>query len=216
MGNTIDNMLNGPILNPTGVIKVVTSSAAEAEIAGVFTNMKEAVALRNTLEEMGHPQPPTPIQVDNSTACGIANDTIKQRRSKAIDMRFYWVQDRVNQKQFNVYWKPGQQNLADYVTKHHTAKHHQEMRSKFLHQINLMYSQLKDMSGHQTHCEGVLIPNSQSNLAILKQSAQNTGQQDRRTTDGRPTLASQNKHKRVNFARPKDPAMHTIKSRLII
>ena len=66
MGNTTDNKLNGPILNPTGVIKVVTSSAAEAEIAGVFTNMKEAVALRNTLEEMGHPQPPTPIQVDNS------------------------------------------------------------------------------------------------------------------------------------------------------
>ena len=65
-----------PYSTPTGVIKVVVSSAAEAEIAGVFTNMKEAAALRTTLEEMGHPQPPTPIQVDNSTANGIANDTI--------------------------------------------------------------------------------------------------------------------------------------------
>ena len=143
MGNQQDTIANGPILNPTGVIKVVVSSAAESETAGLFTNMKEAVALRTTLEEMGHPQPATPIQVDNSTACGIANDTIKQRRSKAIDMRFYWVQDRVNQKQFHVFWKPGKENLADYVTKHHTAKHHQEMRDKFLHKINMLYQEMK-------------------------------------------------------------------------
>ena len=143
MGNQQDTIANGPILNPTGVIKVVVSSAAESETAGLFTNMKEAVALRTALEEMGHPQPATPIQVDNSTACGIANDTIKQRRSKAIDMRFYWVQDRVNQKQFHVFWRPGKENLADYVTKHHTAKHHQEMRDKFLHKINMLYQEMK-------------------------------------------------------------------------
>jgi len=103
MGNKTDNFLNGPILTPTGVIRVVASSAAEAETAGLFTNMKEATILRTILKEMGHPQPPTPIQVDNSTACGIANNNIKLQRSKAIDMRFYWVRDRVDQNQFHVY-----------------------------------------------------------------------------------------------------------------
>ena len=137
MGKQDDNFINGPILTPTGVIKVVVSSAAKAETAGLFTNMKEAVALRTALEEMGHPQNTTPIQVDNSTACGIANDTIKQRRSKAIDMQFYWVQDRVNRKQFHVYWRPGKLNLADYVTKHHTGKHHQEMWPIYLQTITL-------------------------------------------------------------------------------
>jgi hypothetical protein len=43
---------------------------------------------------MGHPQPSTPIQVDNTTAVGFANDTMKQKRPKAIDMRFYWVKCR--------------------------------------------------------------------------------------------------------------------------
>eukprot|EP00978_Attheya_sp_CCMP212_P020671 scaffold59435_cov43-Attheya_sp.AAC.1 len=43
---------------------------------------------------MGHRQPPTPLQVDNSCAHGIINSTVKQRRSKAIDMRFYWLKDR--------------------------------------------------------------------------------------------------------------------------
>ena len=122
------NIHNGPILTPSGVIKVVVSSAAEAETGGLFTNMKEAVILRTMLHEMGHPQPATPILVDNSTACGIANDNIKIQRAKAIDMRFYWVRDRVDQGQFKVFWGPGARNLADYFTKHHTAKHHQTMR----------------------------------------------------------------------------------------
>ena len=159
MGNNKDTQRNGPILTPTGIIKVVVSSAAEAETAGLFSNMKDAAILRTTLTEMGHHQPPTPIQVDNSTACGIANNNIKLQRSKAIDMRFYWVRDRVDQKQFVVFWKPGTSNLADYVTKHHPASHHQLMRPLYLHQANLMHHfQKVTASLHHLHCEGVLIP----------------------------------------------------------
>ena len=66
---------------------------------------------------MGHYQPPTPVQVDNSTALGIATVTIKQRKSNAMDMRFYWIRDRINQDQFNIYWEPGSSNRGDYFTK---------------------------------------------------------------------------------------------------
>jgi len=146
---------NGPILVTTGVIRVVVSSAAEAETGGLFSNMKEAVILRTTLDEMGHPQPSTPIQVDNSTACGIANDNIRQQRSRAIDMRFYWVRDRTDQKQFHVFWAPGSQNLADYFTKHHTAAHHQRMRPVYLHMTHLA------TLTSDAHSEGVLkLPNT--------------------------------------------------------
>jgi hypothetical protein len=94
------------------------SSAVEAEVAGVFVNTKEGTTIRTTLEELGYPQPPTPVHVDNTTAVGIENDTVKQRRSKAIDMRFYWIRDRVKQGQFHIYWAPGKHNIADYFTKH--------------------------------------------------------------------------------------------------
>ena len=63
--------------------------------------MKDAVPIRAALEEMGHPQPPTAIVVDNSTASGIANKTVKQRRSKAMDMRFYWVRSKIAQSNDN-------------------------------------------------------------------------------------------------------------------
>jgi len=49
---------------------------------------------------MGHPQPATPIQTDNKVAEGIINNHIKQQRSKAINMWFYWVHDHVRQGHF--------------------------------------------------------------------------------------------------------------------
>ena len=64
-------------------------------------------------------QPATTIQVDNSTTNGFANDTIKQKRPKAINTRFYWIRDRTSQGQFLIYWQPSIKNLGDYHTKHH-------------------------------------------------------------------------------------------------
>ena len=82
---------------------------------------------------MGHVQPPTPVQVDNSTALGIATGTINQRKSKSLDMRFYWIRDRSNQDQFNIYWKPGSTNRGDYFTKHFPPGHHSTVRPSYLH-----------------------------------------------------------------------------------
>ena len=80
---------------------------------------------------MGHPQLPTPTEVDNETAIGFLKSTMKQKRSKVIDMRFYWVRDRANQNQFMIYWRPGENNVGDYVSKHHYPDHHQTMRPIF-------------------------------------------------------------------------------------
>jgi hypothetical protein len=124
---------NGPIYTPCNIMKHVLASAAESELGALFDNGKAAVSERTTLEEMGHPQPPTPMQTDNSTAAGIANKTVKQRRSKAIDMRFYWLIDRSDQKQFKIHWRKGADNNADYYTKHHPVKHHRTMRPTILH-----------------------------------------------------------------------------------
>jgi hypothetical protein len=99
------------------------ASAAEAELGALFYNAKDGAMLRVILEELGHPQGATPLQTDNSCASGIANDTVKQRRSKAIDMRFYWIKDRVRKGEFLVFWRAGSKNDADYFTKHHLPSH---------------------------------------------------------------------------------------------
>jgi hypothetical protein len=39
-----------------------------------------------------------PLRTDNSKAFGILNETIKQKRSKAMEMRYHWLADRIRQK----------------------------------------------------------------------------------------------------------------------
>jgi hypothetical protein len=96
--------LNGSILNVASVIKWLVASAAESEVGACFQNAQRGAPLRVTLTELGHTQPPKPLRADSSNAFGILNETIKQKRSKAMDMRYHWLTNRVRQKQFDVYW----------------------------------------------------------------------------------------------------------------
>jgi hypothetical protein len=90
--------LNRAILNVASVIKNVVASAAESEVGACFHNAQSGAPIRVTLTELGHTQPPTPLRTDNSTAFGILNETIKQKQSNAMYMRYHWLTDRVRQK----------------------------------------------------------------------------------------------------------------------
>jgi hypothetical protein len=131
-GNEDIPINNGAVLNISQIIKAVMSSAAEAELGALFINAKTAVSMRQTLEELGHPQPRTPIQTDNSTAHALLTNKILPKALKAMDMRFHWLRCRDAQDQYRFYWRPGTQNLADYWTKHHPASHHKSFRPQIL------------------------------------------------------------------------------------
>ena len=93
----------------------------------------EAKNLRLTLAELGHEQPPTPIHVDNTTAVGIVNSTIKRQRSRAMNMRYFWLLCHEAQQILNVSYHPGHKNLGDYQTKLHNGAHHQQVGPFYLH-----------------------------------------------------------------------------------
>ena len=84
---------------------------------------------------MGYPQEPTIIMCDNTSAIGIATDSIKQKRSKAVDMRFHWIRDRVRQNQFIIAYIPTLQNLADYFTKNLPKESHSKFHSYLVHNM---------------------------------------------------------------------------------
>ena len=93
----IDNQpifLNGPIQSICTVLCTVAASAAEAKLGALFHNAKEAKVLRLIHHELGHPQPPTPIHIDNTTVRGIVNNTIKQQRSQSMEMKYFWLLDQ--------------------------------------------------------------------------------------------------------------------------
>ena len=122
--------INGPVLVSTGIIPTVVGSATEAEYAGLYLNAQHAEVARQILSDLGHTQSqPTQMTYDNTTAGSIANKTAKIRRSKAIAMRYHWIQDRIQQKHIKLKWAPGKHNVADFPTKAHPVHHFIAMRS---------------------------------------------------------------------------------------
>ena len=91
--------INAPILTIAKIIKNVTSSAAEAELSGLFICAKAMVPLQNTLTEMGWYQTSSPIQFDNSTVIGVTKNTMVNKMLKSMDMRLWWLRCRDSQYQ---------------------------------------------------------------------------------------------------------------------
>jgi hypothetical protein len=80
--------LNSAIHITCNILKLVAASAAETELGALFLNAQEAKVLCLNLNKLGHPQPPTPIYIDNTTIVGIVNNTIKKQCSHAIELRY--------------------------------------------------------------------------------------------------------------------------------
>ena len=119
-------------MNIAQIIKAVMSSAAEAELAALFINFREAVHARHALEEIVHKQPSTPVQTYNTTAHGVVNNNIASKRLKSMDMQLHWLRCRVMKGQFRHFWNPGATNLGNYPSKHHAAIHHHTICLTFL------------------------------------------------------------------------------------
>jgi hypothetical protein len=136
LGNKNDpTRINGSIHVFSTIIPCVVASVGEAEYVALFAAGQHAASLRTTLSDMGYPQDPTIIMCDNTSAIGIATDSIKQKRSKAIDMRFHWIRDCVRQGQFIIAYIPAQQNLAGYFTKNLPKDAHAKFHLFLVHTI---------------------------------------------------------------------------------
>jgi hypothetical protein len=95
---------NGAVLNILQIFRAVMSSAVEAELGALFINAKTAISMQQTLIELGHPQPRTPIQTDNATAHALLTNKILPKAFKAMDTRFHWLRCCDAQDQFRYYW----------------------------------------------------------------------------------------------------------------
>ena len=134
--NQIQTPMNHPLLVECRLLRHVVTSAAEAEVSALFHNAQVGLILRRLLCHLQHPQFPTPLKTDNTTAANFASNTITQKRSKTWDMRFYWLKNQEAKSNFNIFWKRGDDacdpNHADYFTKHHTTAHHRSVQNRYV------------------------------------------------------------------------------------
>ena len=109
--------INGPVAYASKMIDCVVASVAEAELGSAFMSAQRAVQHRNTLADFGYPQPPALLRIDNTVTLGLADSKLNRKRSKSMDMRYFWLTDRVRQGHFRVEHIAGKHNIADHFTK---------------------------------------------------------------------------------------------------
>ena len=74
--------MNGSIHVATCILKIVVCSAAEVELHRRIVSKSGKEILRSFLMKIGHPQLSKSVNCGNSTAAGVANDTVKRQRSR--------------------------------------------------------------------------------------------------------------------------------------
>jgi hypothetical protein len=94
--------LNGSFFTLCEILRFVVASAVKAELGALFLKCRQATIFRLPLEEMGHPQLLTPVDCNNSTAVGIANNTVKCQHSRSMEMTFFWVAGAVEAGKFDI------------------------------------------------------------------------------------------------------------------
>ena len=101
------------------------TSATKAELAALHIMAQEAVYIRIILDKMRYPQPPTPLQTDNSMADKVVNGKITPKRTKALG-------PRMPSTILHILAARQTQLRRLLVKASHQAKHHQNVRREFL------------------------------------------------------------------------------------
>jgi hypothetical protein len=73
--------LNGTFFVNTTILRFVVASVVEAELGALFHNCHDGIFFCQTLANLSHSQPKTPVHCDNAAAVSITKNTVKQQRS---------------------------------------------------------------------------------------------------------------------------------------
>ena len=145
---------NGPINVEFNTMNIFLARDIEAELREFSVKLYKGSYICISLKEMVHNQPPTTAVTYIATGYGVFNENIRQQGYLENNMIFYWVRDRVIQRQFLVYWVFVKHNMKDYFTKRRPEKHHRLIRSTYLFFIEYVSDYACYMSPHYLQ-EGV-------------------------------------------------------------
>ena len=82
-------ILNGPINIECLLLCQVVSLAVEAEIAGLFHNVKTAIQIQYILHQINHLQLPTKVKTDKTTVNSLIHNNNQQKQSKSWYMGYF-------------------------------------------------------------------------------------------------------------------------------
>lgn len=97
--------------------RTVALSSTEAEYLSLSDASKEAIYLKNLLEELTGISGPITLNCDNQSTLALAENPVHHRRTKHIDVRHHYIREQVENKQIILNYVPDEQMVADVLTK---------------------------------------------------------------------------------------------------
>ena len=74
--------------------------AAETQTAGLFYNAQTALQIKHILKALDHKQEIIPLKIDNATANAFVSKDMRHKKSKAWDMRYWWLKGKMAKNAF--------------------------------------------------------------------------------------------------------------------
>jgi hypothetical protein len=99
--------------------RLKTKSSTEAELVGASDYLPHAIWARKFLQKQGYAIKQNTFYQDNQSAIRFEKNGRKScgPNSRHIDIRYFFIKDRLEIKGCNVEYGPAEQMLADFFTK---------------------------------------------------------------------------------------------------
>ena len=117
-GGTI-SLGTGGIINRATKQKINTKSSTEAELVGASDYLGNTIWVQNFMEAQGYPIRTSNFAQDNESAIKLEKNgrASAGQRSRHINIRHFWITDRIRHDNISLYHCPTEAMLADFLTK---------------------------------------------------------------------------------------------------
>jgi hypothetical protein len=104
----------------------------ESEIVGASDGSNNIFYLRNFLIEQGYRMGPAKLYQDNQSTLAILKTGQMSKRSRHINIRYFYLKDRVDQGELELEYIPTDEMLADLLTKPLQGEKFRMLRDRIL------------------------------------------------------------------------------------
>ena len=129
-------LVNAPISLKVELQGLTAQSTMEAELVAEALAMKEAVFCSNMVLELGFDESfgSVPLYIDNTSALYVAGNRTYSPRAKHVALRYFFVQELVEEGKVSIHYVKSEDQLADLGTKHH-SKHRYRNLTKLINEF---------------------------------------------------------------------------------
>jgi len=114
--------------------KINTTSSTEAELVGIADALRQVLWTRYFIEAQGYEVTDNIVYRDNQASMRLEKNgrSSSSKRTRHINIRYFFVTDRIKKKHLDVIYCPTEEMTADYLTKANHGKLFRKFRNRLM------------------------------------------------------------------------------------